>query len=109
MDAEPIVDRERLSIVSRGNAERAREFFGMLVEDAQVASERLRELLVSGDLQAVHEIAHSLKGMALEVGTPRLASAAAVLEAERDPALLVALVEEVARATAELRGALATL
>jgi HPt (histidine-containing phosphotransfer) domain-containing protein len=109
MEALPIVDRERLSIVSRGNAERGREFFGALVEDAQAAYVQLQDALAAGDDHALHELAHSLKGMALEVGAPRVAAAATALEAQRDPALQAVLVDAVGTATAELRDVLPTL
>jgi HPt (histidine-containing phosphotransfer) domain-containing protein len=109
MESLPVVDRERLLRVSRGNAERAREFFGALVEDALIASERIRDAHAAGDGQALRELAHALKGMALEVGAPRVAAAAAALEKERDPPALPACVDAVSKTTSELSAALETL
>jgi HPt (histidine-containing phosphotransfer) domain-containing protein len=104
-----IVDRERLMRVSRGNTERAREFFGALADDARSTAERIREAQATGDGHALRTLAHSLKGMALEVGAPRVAAAAAALEAETDPALLPDCVDAVLAASAELRDVLPTL
>ena len=109
MELLPIVDRVRLSTISRCDAERARDYFGALADEAQTACERLREALATGDEHALHEIAHSLKGMALEIGAPRLAAAAAALESERDPALHAAFVDAIVEVTAEVRHALPTL
>jgi HPt (histidine-containing phosphotransfer) domain-containing protein len=109
MEPLPIVDRERLMRVSRGNTERAREFFRALADDAQIASERIWDAHAAGDSHTLLEVAHALKGMALEVGAPRVAATAAAFETERDPALLTGCVDAVVKATGELRDALETL
>ena len=96
-------------LVSRGKAELAREYFRTLADDAQIACERIRDAHAAGDDHALHELVHALKGMALEVGAPRLAAAAAALEAERDPALLPGCVDAVSKAAGDLRQALETL
>jgi HPt (histidine-containing phosphotransfer) domain-containing protein len=109
MEALPIVDRERLLRVSRGSAERAHGYFRALADDAQIASQRIRDAHAAGDAHALHELVHSLKGMALEVGAPRVAAAAAALDTERDPALLPDCVDALSKVIAELRDALGTL
>jgi HPt (histidine-containing phosphotransfer) domain-containing protein len=109
MESLPIADRERLVRVSRGNAERAREYFRLLADDAQIAAARIRDAHAAGDGNALYELVHALKGMALEVGAPRVAATAAALEAEQDSALLPGCVDAVSKACAELRDALETL
>jgi HPt (histidine-containing phosphotransfer) domain-containing protein len=88
MDDLPIIDRVRLELISRGSAARADEFMGALLEESDDILVQLRTLVATAgiDRSAVSDAAHTLKGMAAEVGASRLRAAAAVLETEADQA-----------------------
>jgi len=82
MDDLPIIDRRRLELITRGNTGRAGEFLDALLEEAAEIAGRLTTLLAGTDRVAVADAAHTVKGMAAEVGALRLRAAAAALEAE---------------------------
>jgi len=82
MDDLPILDRARLELATRGNAALAKEFLDALFEEATPLIERLGVLIGGEDRLAVSDAAHTLKGMAAELGAMQLRAAAAALEAE---------------------------
>jgi HPt (histidine-containing phosphotransfer) domain-containing protein len=82
----PILDGERLLLITRGSSALADEFLEALASEAAELLDRAQHLTGSGDRVVVNDIGHTLKGMAAEVGAPRLRAAAAALEGETDPA-----------------------
>src|ERR1700735_5456341 len=80
----PILDRARLELITRGNATLAGEFLGALFEESNELIERLRVLVSGEDRVAVYNVAHTLKGMTMELGAMRLRAAAASLETESE-------------------------
>lgn len=86
MDELPVLDQARLNLITRGNAALANEFLGGLFEEAGELIGQLDALIASADRTALADVAHTLKGMASEVGALRLRAAAAALEAEAEPA-----------------------
>jgi HPt (histidine-containing phosphotransfer) domain-containing protein len=103
MDDLPILDRARLDLATRGNAALADEFLGALFEEAGDLIVRLGALMGGDERLAVADAAHTLKGMATELGAMRLRAAAAALEAELRPLCWPENVERVAAALAELQ------
>jgi HPt (histidine-containing phosphotransfer) domain-containing protein len=99
VDDPPILDRERLKLITRGNAALAAEFLGVMFEEADDLIQRLDGLLARGDRVAVADVAHTLKGMASELGAMQFRIAAVALETEAQPALWP---EDVARLRATL-------
>jgi two-component system sensor histidine kinase/response regulator len=99
----PILDRERLTLITRGNATLADEFLTALFEEATGLIERLEELIGQNDRVAISDVAHTLKGMAAELGALRLRAAAAALEAEMQPARWQGQLARVRTSLAELR------
>jgi HPt (histidine-containing phosphotransfer) domain-containing protein len=99
----PILDRARLELITRGNAALADEFLGVLFEEARDLTEKLGALLGSEDRLAVSNAAHTIKGMAAELGALQLRAAAAALEAEGEPARWPDAVNDVNAKLAELR------
>jgi HPt (histidine-containing phosphotransfer) domain-containing protein len=102
----PILDRDRLKLITRGNGKLAGEFLGALFDEADQLLARLGVLLRSDDRIAVADAAHTLKGMAAELGTMRLRAAAAGLEMETEISRWPEHVESVRGALAELRSAI---
>jgi two-component system, sensor histidine kinase and response regulator len=82
VDDRPILDRSRLELITRGNATLADEFLVALFEESGPLIERLHVLISGEDRVAVSDVAHTLKGMAMELGAMRLRAAAASLETE---------------------------
>jgi len=74
-----------------------------LFESAEEMLEQLRDRIASGDGDAVAASAHSLKGMATELGVLRLRAAAIGLESEREPAGWSGHLDRAKAAIAELR------
>jgi len=103
VSALPILDRARLDLITRGNVQRANEFLGALLEEAEELLTRLPMLLASADPLAVSNVAHTLKGMAAELGASRLRFQAEALQAETDPARWIDHVTAVKNALIELR------
>jgi len=103
MDEAPILDRERLTLITRGNAARAESFLNALLEESDELLAQLRTLLPGGDRVAIGDVAHTLKGMAAEVGAARLRAAAAALEAESEPGRWADGINAVDAALTELR------
>ena len=105
MDELPIIDRSRLELISRGSPARADEFMGALLEESDDILVRLTTLIGGrqGDRSAVSDAAHTLKGMAAEVGASRLRAAAAALEVEMEPARWAGQLETVTVALSVLR------
>jgi HPt (histidine-containing phosphotransfer) domain-containing protein len=108
VDNPPIIDRERLILITRGDATLADEFLNDLIAEAGELRERLKTLIGSGDLPAVRDIAHTVKGMATELGIGRLRAAAAALEAETEPAQWPDHLNRIDRTLTELRDHLRT-
>lgn len=103
MDDLPIIDRARLELITRGDGKLAEEFLGALFDEADELLERLGTLIAGDDRSAVADAAHTLKGMASELGALRLRAAATDLEAETESARWREHVERVRAALAELR------
>jgi HPt (histidine-containing phosphotransfer) domain-containing protein len=103
VDDLPILDRARLELATRGNAALAKEFLDALFEEAAPLIERLDVLIGGADHVAVSDAAHTLKGMAAELGAMRLRAAAAVLEAEVQIEAWPLCLERVRTALVELR------
>jgi HPt (histidine-containing phosphotransfer) domain-containing protein len=77
---EPIIDRERLSAVSMGQAAMARELIDLLIEETAPLVDAVAGLLAARDAAGIRQQAHAVKGMAGNVGAMRLQSAALALE-----------------------------
>jgi HPt (histidine-containing phosphotransfer) domain-containing protein len=105
MDELPVIDRVRLELISRGSPARAAEFMGALLEEADDILAHLGVLIADAgaDRGAVSDAAHTLKGMAAEVGALRLRAAAAALETETKPARWPGQLEAVTAALEGLR------
>lgn len=99
----PVIDRTRLELITRGDAARAAEFLDALLTEAADLLGQLAPQLSRAERSPVADIAHTLKGMAAEVGALRLREAAAVLEAETDPARWVFETNDIYAALGELR------
>jgi two-component system sensor histidine kinase EvgS len=102
VNALPILDRARLDLITRGSAARADEFLGALLEEADELVARLPVLLANADAVGVSNIAHTLKGMAAELGASRLRFCAEALQDETDPARWIEHVDAVKNALTEL-------
>ena len=103
MDDLPILDRARLDIITRGDRALADDFLRALIEEATGTIDRLSSALVAAEPAGVAELAHSLKGMATELGAQRLRAAAAAFEAEMEPARWGGHLDRTVAALAELR------
>jgi HPt (histidine-containing phosphotransfer) domain-containing protein len=99
----PILDRERLSLITLGDAARAEDFLGALFLEGAELCQRLDALLPRGDRLAVSDTAHTLKGIAAELGAMRLRAVSATLEAERESKRWPDCVEQIRAALAELQ------
>jgi HPt (histidine-containing phosphotransfer) domain-containing protein len=80
----PTLDRVRLELITRGKRELAAEFLGALIEESDAILAGLGLLIDSGDCAGISDAAHTLKGMAAELGAMRMRAAAAALETEAD-------------------------
>jgi HPt (histidine-containing phosphotransfer) domain-containing protein len=98
-----ILDPTRLELITRGDTALANDFLGTLFEEAGTLTERLSGLAGDGDRTAVADIAHTIKGMAAEVGAKRLQAVAAMLESEPVPEKWPEHLDQVQAALAELR------
>lgn len=103
MDELPILDRARLELITRGNAALADEFLGVLFVEAEELLARLGADIAGSDRLAVSGGAHTLKGMATELGAQRLRAAAAALEAQPQHGQWPHLLEKIKASLAELR------
>jgi HPt (histidine-containing phosphotransfer) domain-containing protein len=103
VDAVPVLDRIRLDLITRGNAALAAEFLAALFEEADGMIQRLDGLLAAGDSDGVTDVAHTLKGMAAEVGATQFRLAAATLEAKTESARRPGDIQRLRTALAELR------
>jgi HPt (histidine-containing phosphotransfer) domain-containing protein len=103
----PVIDRARLDLVCMGNPGLAGEFIDLLIEESTPILAGLPALVAAGDVPAVREGAHSVKGIAGNVGAARLQAAA--LQLERSAAdgaaasVLAGQLDAVVAALAELR------
>jgi HPt (histidine-containing phosphotransfer) domain-containing protein len=79
------VDRGRIEAVCGGNDELAVELIGMLVDDAAPIVDALGTCLQSNDIAQANELAHSLKGIAGNVGAGELRDAADRLQTATAP------------------------
>jgi|GEM_PF-3145714 two-component system sensor histidine kinase/response regulator len=79
------VDRERIEAVCGGNDELAIELIGMLVDDAAPIVDALGTCLQANDITQANELAHSLKGIAGNVGAGELRDAADRLQTATAP------------------------
>jgi HPt (histidine-containing phosphotransfer) domain-containing protein len=100
MDAQPIIDEARLHLICGGDAALAEELLDDLLAESDEVLQRLRAASEGG----VADLAHLLKGMATEIGAPRLQAAAHALEEELEPgsvsyrlAAVIVAVEEIRR------------
>jgi HPt (histidine-containing phosphotransfer) domain-containing protein len=107
MTTVPIIDRARLDLVCMGNPALAGEFLDLLIEESSPIVDGLPALVAAGDAAAVREGAHSVKGIAGNVGAARLQAAALVLERSAAGGAAASVLAEqlaaVAAALAELR------
>jgi HPt (histidine-containing phosphotransfer) domain-containing protein len=108
VDEPPVLDRERLTLITRGNTTLAEEFLRALIAECAELFERLEAPLRSADRVAVSDIGHTLKGIAAELGAMRLRAAAAALETETQIAAWPQQVERLHAALAELRSQAST-
>jgi HPt (histidine-containing phosphotransfer) domain-containing protein len=79
------VDRARIEAVCGGDDALAVELIGMLVEDAGPIVDALGAAVASNDVPQVNELAHSLKGIAGNVGAAELRDAAARMQTATAP------------------------
>jgi HPt (histidine-containing phosphotransfer) domain-containing protein len=79
------VDRARIEAVCGGDDALAVELIGMLVEEAGPIVDALGTSMASNDVTQVNELAHSLKGIAANVGAADLRDAAARLQTATAP------------------------
>jgi HPt (histidine-containing phosphotransfer) domain-containing protein len=77
----PVLDSERLRAVSGGDASIELELVDMLLEEAEPLIAELCQLGEQPERSAAHELSHSLKGIAGNVGAIELRDAAAALDA----------------------------
>jgi HPt (histidine-containing phosphotransfer) domain-containing protein len=103
VEDQPIIDRARLELITRGDRRLAEEFLGALCDEADQLLERLSVLIAGDDPTAVADAAHTLKGMASELGAMRLRAAAVDLEGESEARRWPKRVEDVRAALAELK------
>jgi HPt (histidine-containing phosphotransfer) domain-containing protein len=103
VDDLPVLDRARLDLISRGKTALATEFLTDLIDEGQAIVTQLRSLSATDARTTVADLAHTLKGMAGEVGASRLRAAAAALEAEVQPQQWHELILNANAAIAELR------
>jgi two-component system sensor histidine kinase/response regulator len=109
MTAVPVIDSVRLDRVCMGKPEMALVFLDTLIEEATPILADAPASIAAGDTTAVREAAHSVKGMAGNIGAARLAEAALVLERACDAAsgsdVLTEHLAGLVTALAELRAA----
>jgi two-component system sensor histidine kinase/response regulator len=79
------IDRARIEAVCGGDDALAVELIGMLVEDAGPIVDALDAAVSSNDIPQVNEHAHSLKGIAGNVGAADLRDAAGRLQTATAP------------------------
>jgi HPt (histidine-containing phosphotransfer) domain-containing protein len=79
------VDRGRIEAVCGGDEGLAVELIGMLVDDAAPIVDALGACVKSNDVAQANELAHSLKGIAGNVGAGELCDAAARLQTATAP------------------------
>ena len=93
-EREPVLDRTRLDLITRGNPALARALIGELLDESRGVVERVRAAIAASEAREVYDAAHKLKGMAGELGALRVRAAALALEGatpERWPAALAAV------------------
>jgi HPt (histidine-containing phosphotransfer) domain-containing protein len=106
------VDRGRIEAVCGGDDGLAVELIAMLVDDAALIVDALGTCLQTNDIAVANDLAHSLKGIAGNVGAAELRDAAARLQTATAPdaapphALLVEEVAAIAAALERVRGTL---
>jgi two-component system sensor histidine kinase/response regulator len=106
------VDRGRIEAVCGGDEGLAVELIEMLVDDAAPIVDALGACVQSNDVAQAHELAHSLKGIAGNVGAGELRDAAARLQSATAPesvaprAVLSEEVAAIATALERVRGTL---
>ena len=93
---------ELRSLQEPGEADLVAELVDTFHVDARPLCDRLEQAAARGDLAEVRQVAHRIKGSALNLGAERLAGAAGALEAaavrgEANPALVASVVAEQAR------------
>lgn len=76
------IDLDRLSIISRGDAEFQRELLGVFLEDALLYLEEAKLALATGDNLTVARRAHQLKGSSATVAVRGMPELAAQLESQ---------------------------
>jgi HPt (histidine-containing phosphotransfer) domain-containing protein len=85
MDHVPILDPARLSLITRGDGDLANAFLRDFIGEANGILARLAALHEPADRAAVADLAHSLKGIAAEIGAERLRRCAVQLETSALP------------------------
>jgi HPt (histidine-containing phosphotransfer) domain-containing protein len=103
VDELPVLDLARITAITRGDRALTNEFLAALIEESDELLARLEPLLAGADLTAVSAIAHTLKGMATELGAQRLRASAIALESETQPQRWRELAAAVRTALGELR------
>ena len=109
MSDDAVVDRTRLAGLCAGDEALALELLGMLVDEAVPLVEELGRQVRASDAGRIHELAHSLKGIAGNVGAVELRAAAERLQTGTEtraapaPQLLAAEFDAVAAALARVR------
>ncbi|MCD4748647.1 MAG: response regulator [Thermoanaerobaculales bacterium] len=75
------VDSKRLAVLLRtGGRDMVTELIDLYLDEMPVRLDLLREAVVSGDVDALREAAHKIRGSSSNLGLPDVASAGAILE-----------------------------
>jgi HPt (histidine-containing phosphotransfer) domain-containing protein len=99
----PVIDQARLDLICMGDAALCRELIASLIDEASPIIDELPELVDAKNAVAVRQQAHTLKGIAGNVGAGRLQAAALLLErGAADGAPWDQLAQHLAAATAAL-------
>jgi HPt (histidine-containing phosphotransfer) domain-containing protein len=107
-----VVDRARIDEVCKGDDSLAIELIGMLLDEAAPIVDALGACVQSNDVAQMNELAHSLKGIAGNVGAAELRDAAARMQTDTAPDATPAralLAEELAAITSALERVRSTL
>lgn len=75
-----VVDYTEAITKAGGNAELAKELFGMLLQELPLLRNQLQEAIEKGDLQAIWDHAHKIYGSTAYCGVPLLRQVAGTME-----------------------------
>jgi len=81
----PVLDLARIALITHRDAALAREYLDALASEAAELLAPLRSADAGIDDELIVSAAHTLKGIACEVGASRLAFLAAAFEADPQP------------------------